>query len=90
MRMALQRRLDAGKRELLSGRFFEAHDAFERVWRRSSGAERDLGGSKGTHELFLQSNLPGETGDDLFCVEAQRRIEFCFCGVNRFAEGLHL
>ena len=42
MRLSLQKRLDAGKRELLSGRFFEAHDAFEKVWRRSAGAERDL------------------------------------------------
>lgn len=42
MRLALQKRLDPGKRELLSGKFFEAHDAFERVWRRSTGAERDL------------------------------------------------
>jgi len=42
MRYAFARRLDAGKRQLLGGQFFAAHDAFERVWRRSAGAEREL------------------------------------------------
>ncbi len=42
MRLALLRRLDPGRRQLEAGRFFEAHDAFERVWRRSAGAEREL------------------------------------------------